>query len=223
MKKILIVEDESLVVMDLTSSLVRLGYEVVGSASNHEDAISLTKEKKPDLILMDICLDGEKDGILTAKEISIYYDIPIIYLTALDDTEVLERALKTNPCAYLAKPFSTQSLKASIEISLRKKESKKDTGDIIFDEEFSYNSNTKELVCNDKNISLTKRERELLALLVANKDQVVTFNEMESVIWPDKLPNDNTRRALVSRLRAKLKYKFIKTIPSLGYKIVISR
>jgi DNA-binding response OmpR family regulator len=220
--KILIVEDESLVVMDLTSSLAKLGYEVAGSASNHEEAISLTKEKKPDLILMDICLNGKKDGIQAAKEINRYHDIPIVYLTALDDTEVLERALKTNPCAYLTKPFSTQSLKASIEIALRKKESKQDAGDIIFDEEFSYNSNTKELVCNDKNISLTKRERELLSLLVENRGQVVTFDEMESAIWPDKLPNDNTRRALVSRLRAKLKYKFIKTIPSLGYKIVIA-
>ncbi len=222
MNKILIVEDESLVVMDLTVSLRKIGYEVIGSASNYQDTFLSIKEKKPDLILMDICLNGEKDGIETAKQINQYHNIPIIYLTALDDTEVLEKALKTNPHAYLTKPFSLQSLKAAIEIALKKTENKMDLGDIIFDEEFSYNSSTKELICNDIHISLTKKERELLSLLVENKSKVVTFNEMENSIWPDKPPNDNTRRALVSRLRAKLKYKFIKTIPSLGYKIIIS-
>ena len=222
MNKILIVEDESLVVMDLTVSLRKIGYEVTGSASNYQDTLLSIKEKKPDLILMDICLNGEKDGIETVKQINQYHNIPIIYLTALDDTEVLEKALKTNPYAYLTKPFSLQSLKAAIEIALKKTESKMDLGDIIFDEEFSYNSRTKELICNDIHISLTKKERELLSLLVENKSKVVTFNEMENSIWPDKSPNDNTRRALVSRLRAKLKYKFIKTIPSLGYKIIIS-
>ncbi len=221
MNKILIVEDESLVVMDLTVSLRKIGYEVTGSASNYQDTLFSIKEKKPDLILMDICLNGEKDGIETAKQINQYHNIPIIYLTALDDTEVLEKALKTNPHAYLTKPFSLQSLKAAIEIALKKTESKMDSGDIIFDEEFSYNSRTKELICNDIHISLTKKERELLSLLIENKSKIVTFNEMENSIWPDKPPNDNTRRALVSRLRAKLKYKFIKTIPSLGYKIII--
>ncbi len=222
MDKILIVEDESLVVMDLTLSLGKLGYEVVGSASNYQDAITLTKEKKPSLILMDICLNGDIDGIETAKEINRFYNIPIIYLTALSGSSELERALKTNPSAYLIKPFSTQSLKAAIEIALRKTEKKETIGDIVFDSEFSYNSKTKELICDNSYISLTKRERELLSLLVENRGKIVTFMEMENRIWPDKPPNDNTRRALVSRLRAKLKYKFIKTIPSTGYKIITS-
>lgn len=222
MERILIVEDESLVVMDLTLSLSKLGYEVVGSASNYQDAITLTKEKKPGLILMDICLNGDIDGIETAKEINRFYNIPIIYLTALSGSNELERALKTNPSAYLIKPFSTQSLKAAIEIALRKTEKKEIIGDIVFDSEFSYNSKTKELICDNSYISLTKRERELLNLLVENRGKIVTFMEMENRIWPDKPPNDNTRRALVSRLRAKLKYKFIQTIPSTGYKIITS-
>ncbi len=222
MERILIIEDESLVVMDLTLSLSKFGYEVVGSASNYQDAITITKEKKPDLILMDICLNGNIDGIETAKEINRFYDIPIIYLTALSGSNELDRALKTNPSAYLVKPFSTQSLKAAIEIALKKSEKKEIIGDIVFDSEFSYNSKTKELICDNSYISLTKRERELLGLLVENRGNIVTFMEMENIIWPDKSPNDNTRRALVSRLRAKLKYKFIKTIPSVGYKIITS-
>lgn len=222
MDKILIVEDESLVVMDLTLSLTKLGYDVIGSASNYQDAIALTKDKKPNLILMDIYLNGNIDGIETAKEINKFYDIPIIYLTALSGSNELERALTTNPSAYLIKPFSTQSLKAAIEIALRTIQKKDIVGDIIFDNEFSYNTKTKELICDNSYIELTKRERELLNLLVENRGKIVTFMEMENRIWPDKTPNDNTRRALVSRLRAKLKYKFIKTIPSTGYKIITS-
>ena len=222
MKKILIVEDESLVALDLSQCVEYLGYSVVGVVATSKDALALVHVQDVDLVLMDICLKGEIDGIDTAKEIKNYNDsIEIIYSTALSGEEDIKRAVATNPSAYLVKPINTKALQAAIEIAfIGKSKMSKVIGDIILDEEFSYDSKNFQLICNGSFIALTKRENELLSLLIENTNQVVTFYDIENYIWPQKNFNVNTTRALVSRLRAKLKYKIIETVPSIGYKIV---
>ncbi|MGZ7050315.1 MAG: response regulator, partial [Methanobacterium sp.] len=85
MPKILIVEDEAITAMDLESILQKLGYEVVSIASTGEEAIQKSEELEPDLVLMDIVLKGQMDGISATKEIQSCYDIPVIYLTAYSD------------------------------------------------------------------------------------------------------------------------------------------
>lgn len=117
-ERILIVEDEILVAQSLNQILVRLGYEVVGITTSGEDAIKYSHQFNPDLILMDILLNGELDGIQTAQEIHSYIKIPIIYLTALSDQETLQRAKVSDPFGYLVKPFNERELHAAIEMGL---------------------------------------------------------------------------------------------------------
>jgi len=223
MKKILIVEDESLVALDLSQSVESLGYEVVGIVSNSKDAIELTCKEKVNLVLMDICIKGETDGIDTAKAIKIYdKNIQIIYSTALSGEEDIKRAVKTNPSAYIIKPVSIQSLQAAMEIALMSCDDEECIkGDIVLDDEFSYDSDTQQLICNGKFINLTKREKQLLNLFISCANNIVSLYDIENEIWPDKNFNVNTTRALISRLRAKLKYKIIETVPSLGYRVVL--
>jgi DNA-binding response OmpR family regulator len=223
MKKILIVEDESLVALDLSQSVESLGYEVVGIVSNSKDAIELTCKEKVDLVLMDICIKGDTDGIDTAKAIKIYdKNIQIIYSTALSGEEDIKRAVKTNPSAYIIKPVGIHSLQAAMEIALMSCDDEECIkGDIVLDDEFSYDSDAEQLICSGKFINLTKRERQLLNLFISCANNVVSLYDIENEIWPDKNFNVNTTRALISRLRAKLKYKIIETIPSLGYRVVL--
>ncbi len=223
MKKILIVEDESLVALDLSQSVESLGYKVVGIVSNSKDAIELTCKEKVDLVLMDICIKGETDGIDTAKAIKIYdKNIQIIYSTALSGEEDIKRAVKTNPSAYIIKPVSIQSLQAAMEIALMSCDDEECIkGDISLDDEFSYDSDVEQLICNGKFVNLTKRERQLLNLFISCANNIVSLYDIENEIWPDKNFNVNTTRALISRLRAKLKYKIIETVPSLGYRVVL--
>jgi len=219
MKKILIVEDESLVALDISESIASLGHKTVGIASDFNGAIELTNRYKPDLILMDICLKGDKDGIDAADKIKSKYDIPIIYITALNNEKDIQRAILTNPSAYLIKPFDTTSLKIAIKIALKHRRNKYDLeGDIKLDEEFSYDSSSRQLILNGEYVSLTKRENDLLSLFIDNANNIVDSYLIENHIWPEKNANLNTLRALVSRLRVKLKYKFIETIPSVGYR-----
>jgi PAS domain S-box-containing protein len=118
--KILIAEDEVLVAEDLVSTLQDFGYQVVGMASTGEQAIQLAAESNPDVILMDIRLAGEVDGIEASGKIRAWLDVPVIFLTAYDEKDVLSRAKQALPYGYLTKPFSNRILRISIETALYK-------------------------------------------------------------------------------------------------------
>jgi CheY-like chemotaxis protein/predicted transcriptional regulator with HTH domain len=122
MKKILVVEDESIIAMELEKHLTEMGYDVVGRASSSVEAIAKAKELRPDLILMDIVIPGEKDGIDVAKEIKSELDVPVIFVTAYADEEHIKRAKKVEPFGYLVKPYEDRELRAGIEVALYKKE-----------------------------------------------------------------------------------------------------
>jgi PAS domain S-box-containing protein len=117
---ILIVEDESIVAADLESRLRRLGYEVAGIATGGEAAIDLTGRLRPQLVLMDIRLEGAMDGIEAAEAIRRRDDVPVIYLTAYSDPATLARAKLTGPFGYILKPFEERDLATQIELALYK-------------------------------------------------------------------------------------------------------
>ena len=118
MINILIVEDESIVALDIKDKVERLGYNVLAVVSSGEKAIEEVKKVQPELVLMDIVLKGEIDGIETARQIREHFDIPIIYLTAHSDTQTLTRAKITGPFGYLVKPFVDSELRKAIEAVL---------------------------------------------------------------------------------------------------------
>jgi diguanylate cyclase (GGDEF)-like protein/PAS domain S-box-containing protein len=115
---IMIVEDEKIVARDLKSTLESLGYQVPAIVDSGELAIQQAMELRPDLILMDICLQGRIDGIKAAEIIVENLDIPIVYLTAHSDDASLARAIITRPLGYLIKPFEERELRAAIEVAL---------------------------------------------------------------------------------------------------------
>jgi PAS domain S-box-containing protein len=118
--KILIVEDEVVVAHDIKSTLERLGYEVTARAATAEDALASARETRPDLVLMDIVIKGDKDGISAAATIREELEVPVIYLTAYSDEAILERAKTTEPYGYIIKPFQERELHSTIEMALYK-------------------------------------------------------------------------------------------------------
>ena len=117
---ILVVEDEPIVAKDIQMSLQRLGYAVPAMAASGEDAIRKTRESHPDLILMDIVLKGEMDGVETVNQIRKQYDVPVIYLTAYADDHTLERVKATSPAGYMLKPYQPNELRTTIELALHR-------------------------------------------------------------------------------------------------------
>jgi two-component system, OmpR family, phosphate regulon sensor histidine kinase PhoR len=120
--KILIVEDEAIVALHEEENLKNMGYTVVGKASSGEEAIRKAEETQPDLVLMDIVLKGEMDGIEAAGQIHARLDIPVIFVTAYGDEKTLQRAKLTEPFGYILKPFRERDLHVAIGIALYKHE-----------------------------------------------------------------------------------------------------
>lgn len=115
---ILIVEDEAIVAMDLGASLTKEGYTVTGIADNAEEATELFKTTSPDIVLVDINIIGETDGIALVEKLTAIRETPVIYLTALSDAETVNRMKRTRPSAYLTKPYNMQNVHIAIELAL---------------------------------------------------------------------------------------------------------
>lgn len=116
--RILVVEDERIVALDITSTLRRLGYHVAESVPSGEAAVEAARKTDPDLVLMDIRLAGRMDGVSAAETIVSEKDAPIIFLTAHSDNDTLRRVRASRPYGYLLKPFRAEDLRCAIEVSL---------------------------------------------------------------------------------------------------------
>lgn len=219
-KQVLIVEDESIVAMEINAYITQLGYEVIGIVNTIEKACNVIKTHCPFVVLMDINL-GRDDGIEGVQQLQQQCQSAIIYLTAYSDEATIERAAQTNPSGYLIKPFNRKELSAALKIAYIRHQSQPiiSRGDVILDTEYTYESQSGELYCLGECVHLTRREQELLALLMRHSHATVDLYTIENTIWPEKAPNENTRRALVSRLRAKLGQRFIETVSGVGYRI----
>jgi CheY-like chemotaxis protein/DNA-binding PadR family transcriptional regulator len=123
MSKILIVDDEAIITMQLEERLSLLGYKIAGMATSGEEAIDKAKKLKPDIVLMDIVMPGKINGIEAAKSIHGELDIPIVFVTAYADDTIIEKAKCVNPYGYIVKPFNELELKAAIEVALFRKAS----------------------------------------------------------------------------------------------------
>jgi len=122
MATVLIVEDEPVIAHNIERSLVRMGYRVSGICANANQVITAVHIERPDLVLLDIHLEGTEDGVVVAERLRDLHAIPVIYLSALMDDATLARAKITQPFGYIAKPFSQRELQITLEIALYKAE-----------------------------------------------------------------------------------------------------
>ncbi|MGE8475012.1 MAG: response regulator, partial [Paraburkholderia hospita] len=124
--RILIVEDDRIVARDIAQQMKRAGYVVAGTTASGEEALALVEqwqwqsEPGPDLVLMDVRLEGELDGIDTARRIRAACDIPVVFLTAYADEETIHRATTAEPFGYVLKPFDDVQLRTVVEMALYK-------------------------------------------------------------------------------------------------------
>ena len=115
---VLIVEDDPIIASDISYHMKDFGYSPFPAVDNADDALLLLNNVVPDFILIDVSLEGDKDGIQLAEEIKAQHDLPIIYLTAHHDRKTMDRIKATRPSAYLVKPLQPHNLQASIELAL---------------------------------------------------------------------------------------------------------
>ena len=121
----MIVEDEAVIAIRLQERLTAMGYHVVGISYSGEEAMEQARRLRPDLILMDIMIPDEMDGVAVATWVKTELDIPVIFLTAFSEDKMIEKAKQAKPYGYIVKPFQDRELKACVEVALYKKETEK--------------------------------------------------------------------------------------------------
>ncbi|MGY8653034.1 MAG: response regulator [Verrucomicrobiia bacterium] len=131
--RILITEDEGIVAADIEDRLRSLGYQVTATCSSGAEALKKVEETKPDLVMMDIMIQGDMDGIETGAIIRSKFKLPVIYLTAYSDDATFERAKITEPFGYLIKPFEEKELRVNIEMALYKHRMEKERDRLVTD------------------------------------------------------------------------------------------
>ncbi len=213
MIKVIIVEDEPLISLNLSMILQKRGFEVVGQAANFKDAYELFCANKPDIILSDIRLEEDVSGIEVVKELKKIADFQVIYLTSYADDAMIEKAIETNPIAYITKPFKENDLNASLKLATMHIENK----NIHFD--FEYNQETKSLFRRNEQIILSKQESDLFHICYLNKGSFLPIYSIEYHIWGDDYVSDSTRRGLIHRLKKKLNNVIFEYSSGVGCKV----
>ncbi len=173
---VLVVEDESIVSKDIQHSLKKLGYNIVGASATAEKAIELAKTEHPDVVLMDIMLKGEMNGIEAAAEIRQTCAIPVIFLTAYADESTLSKAKVTEPYGYILKPFKEIDLHTTIEMAIYKHGREQEIvkqRDLLFSLVENKDANEQGYVFVKSNSKLVKLKNEDIYYIEALKDYVV--------------------------------------------------
>lgn len=225
--KILVVEDESIVALDIKRILLQLGYDVVGIARDYSSTKKFVYSATPALIFMDINLkNSSKDGIEIVQEIQKFRNIPVIYLTAFCDEVTLNKAIATNPVSYLLKPYKLEDIKSTVLLALykanRSNQPQNDTRSTFLGFGYYYNRMDEILYYENYYIKLSRHERKLLNILFDAKGTIVSYRDIEYLIWPEIPVSDSSVRTLLYRLRAKLNYQLVETIHSVGCRLTPS-
>lgn len=195
--KILIVEDEMIIAANTSLQLSNLGYDVTGIIPKGEDALVHIKENTPDIILLDINLKGALSGIETAQIIQQDYKIPIIYVTANSDNTHFKKAIKTNPHAFISKPFKKLDLQRAIELTINRIQPEKapntstlkaKESSIILNDCIFVRHHEKMVRVNIKDIFYIEAERNYCRIHCKNKEYLLstTLKDMN-----DKLPHQH--------------------------------
>jgi len=223
-KRVLIIEDDPDIRMILKGQLEMDGYEVF-DAPNGSDGITLVKNVAPDVVVLDLNLP-DTDGIKVCKEIKSIGDIPVIMLTVRDSMSDKLRGFEMGADDYLTKPFEYLELAARIKVCMKRK------GQRLFkDEPLEVGSvklffRRREAIVGEKTVHLTKKETELLELLMVHAGDVVPREFIKSQIWPalgDVSAESRSLDVHVRRLRCKIEKepdhpRFIITHPGVGYR-----
>lgn len=223
-KRILIVEDNAMSALELQDMLKNMDNNTdIYIASNYARAMELYKSKKPNMLLLDIDLQEEKNGIDIAKQVRKTDDIPIIYLTADPDEKTIARASLTKPSNYLNKPFLPKNLKTAITLawSIYHNHTLSQNELISLSSYHSYDYSTKNLYECNTPIHLSPTKKRLVEIFCQSKKQIIDTTSLTNLIWMGETPvAENALRNIIYQLNCQLQYKLLEHVSPFGYRVI---
>jgi DNA-binding response OmpR family regulator len=217
--KILVIEDDSMVALHTKQAISFLGHQVVECVKNGEDALRAAEEHEIDLVVSDIQIEGEMDGLACSKILQDRYGVPVILISAHNDIPTLQRATDIELAGYLIKPFREDELKTLLDLVELKVKSNRHEKRKIINKDYNYCPQHKTLYNNDTAVELTIKELSFLETLIDAKGAIVSYEHVEYNVWNGEYTSDEARRQLVYRFRQKLPAFPLKLIKGVGYKL----
>jgi DNA-binding response OmpR family regulator len=206
--RVIIVEDESLTVRFIKGVLEKFGCTVMGYYDNGADAIEAVKCDRPDLILMDINIKGPMDGIQTTREILDIATIPIVFITAYNDTETLDEVFELVPHGFISKPFTDKELEVAVRLAYlhflmqqEKRSTLEERSMIKLGENIYYDLERSVVMREKQPVQLAHLHGRLLKILAESHDRTVGYMQLLYEIWPDEEMSESSLRTLVYGLR----------------------
>lgn len=225
--KILVVEDETILALQLKMSLQKFGYAISGVEASAKDAMRHVDTHLPDMVLLDIHLKGEMSGTEAGRYIWQNHHIPIIYLTSYCDNATLKQAMESEPYGYLSKPFRSNDLKATLHAAWYKhtyfhpslEPSKPAQRVITLPCNYHFERNSGTLFCKEESIKLTGNEIKFFQILSESAGNTISFEHISTYIWREEYIDPTKLRNLVYRLRQKIDPCIIENVFEAGYRL----
>ena len=216
---IIIVEDEPLSAMFIERVVIQMGHKVVGIYEDSDNAFLAIKQNKPDIIFMDINIYGSLDGIDLTKNLALGSETEVLYISSYSDSEIIDKALLTNPSNYLIKPIKEEELKIALTLIKKRRNTltQKDDSRIFLLNELYYDLDTHELYEIGHPFSLSLIEKKLIDLFIKNRNTTVSVEQIEQSVWESKPVANSTIRDAISLLRKKIPDLPLKTNFGRGY------
>lgn len=222
-EKILIVEDEAILALEMKSFLEHNRLNVVTYVTSHQETEEFLKKEKVDLIIMDINIKGSIDGIQSCNILFPKYKIPVLFVSAYEDYETLSLVQESYALGYIKKPYKESELLMLIFFILKSKQTpikrKEEIIKISLANEFTFCHNKHLLFHNNKEIDLSKKEKDILHILCKNKNNYVSYEHLFSSVWDKENFNINKIRGSIFRLKKKLPLLNLRNSHEHGYKI----
>ncbi len=213
--KILIIEDESLIALQLKTFLSGRGFHVVGCCANFPDAYQLFTNTSPDIIIADIKLAENESGIDIVNELKLWGSFEVLFLTSYSDQMTLKKAFAAKPFSYLTKPFKEIDLYTAVTLCTAK------LRESYHHDYWHYDPTTKVLKYRNSVVALTKQEQMLFHLCYRNLGRFVAMEVVENVLWRETCVTDSTRRGLIHRLKKKLSTDIFEYSSTHGCRLIL--
>ena len=215
--KLLLLEDETVLQESIEEFLTAKGYNV-DSFDNSNDAFDTIFSKNYDLLLLDVNVPGEWDGFALRKELADENkNIPTIFVTSMSSADAMLQGYATGCCDYIKKPFDLVELLLRVQHALKSNCFNTDSNSIELCPDYSYDTINYTLFHKEKEVPLSKTEREILKLFVVHKNQIVSLAMLYEEIWENNIEATNAR-VQINNLRRKLPKGLIKNVYGLGYR-----
>jgi len=225
--KILVVEDETILALQLKMSLQKFGYGISGIEATAHDAMRHVDLHLPDMVLLDIHLKGDKSGTDAGRYIWQNHHIPIIYLTSYCDNATIKMAMDSEPYGYLSKPFRANDLKATLQAAWYKhtyfhptlEQTRTSNPLIQLPCDYRFDRTNGSLTCKAQSVKLTGNEIKFFQILSESAGNTVSFEQINAYIWREESYDLSRLRNLVYRLRQKIDATILENVFEAGYRL----